>query len=153
MIPLTLQAWIGVGVAGCLAGIYELRAEVRAIHVPKLPAKWRRAGKYHGRHHKHWWQRSTMERWARTIQRVEERADIYLEPDWMAVLREQWDFGQVDEFDAREVGGAQTYERLPWLLEGPTTKEFRRIVGASQWGAPVDVDEWEPVEPVLQVTR
>lgn len=149
MIPLAIQAWIGAGIAGCVVGIHSLRAEVRAIHVPQLPAKFRR---HRGRHRKPWWRRlSTMERWARVIQRAQETAEIYLEPDWLDELREQWQFGQVDEFDARPVGGAETYERLPWLLDGPTTKEFRRIVGASVWGTPVDVDEW--AEPELVVSR
>lgn len=151
MIPLAIQAWIGVGIAGCVAGIHSLRAEVRAINVPKLPIKYRRR---RGRHHKHWWERSTMEQWSRSIERAQrERVEAYDEPDWMEELREQWQFLDIDEFDARAVGGAGTYDRLPWLLDGPITQEFRRIVGASVWGTPVDVDEWEPVEPVLVVSR
>lgn len=135
MIPLAIQAWIGAGIAACVAGIYELRADVRAIHVPKLPARYRRRG----RHHKHWWQRSTMQRVARAAQ----QSQVHVEPDWLDDLRATWHFGDVDEFDARAVGGAGTYDRLPWVLDGPTTKEFRRLVGASEWGTPVDVDEWE----------
>lgn len=150
MIPLAIQAWIGVGIAGCLAGIYELRAEVRAIHVPKLPAKYRRT---RARHRKHWWARSTMERWALAIQRVQELADIYVEPDWYDELRTRG-FRPIDVFDLAPVGGVASYERLqPAVLEGAVTQEFRRLIGASVWGTPVDVDEWEPVEPVLVVSR
>ena len=149
MIPV-LIAFGGLGLLSCAVGVYAMRAEFRAIRVPKLPAKWRRR---RGRHRKPWFRRlSTMERWTLTIQRTQERAGIYMEPDWLAVLREQWAFGDVDEFDTAPVGGAASYEQLaPEALEGPTTREFRRIVGASVWGTPVD--EWEPVEPQLVVTR
>jgi hypothetical protein len=151
MIPLAIQAWIGVGIAGCVAGIYELRAEVRAIHVPKLPARWRKAAR--GRHRKHWWERSTMERWTRAIQRAQERADIYVEPDWYDELRTRG-FRPIDVFDLAPVGGVDSYEQLqPAVLEGAITREFRRLTGPSVWGTPVDVDDWEPAEPVLQVSR
>lgn len=137
MIPVAVQAWIGVAIGGCVAGIHAMRAEFRAVRVPKLPAKYRRP---RARHRKPWWHRlSTMERWTLAIQRAQEQADIYVEPDWYDELRTR--------------GFRPPDELRPEVLEGPTTQEFRRLVGASVWGTPVDVDEWVPVEPVLVVTR
>lgn len=149
MIP-ALIAVIVLGILLCMGGIYNLRADLRGVRVPKLPAKWRRR---RGRHRKSWWRRSTMERWSLLIQRARELADIYVEPDWMDDLRAQWTFGDVDEFDTVPVGGAAGYTRLrPDALES-THEQFLAIVGPSVWGTPVDVDEWEPVEPQLVVTR
>lgn len=146
MIPLPLQALVGFGIAGCIAGIHALRAEVRAINVPKLPAKFRRRG----RHRKPWWRRlSTMERWALAIQNAQEQAEIYTEPDWLDVLR-------ADGYDtARRLGpreGLGRYAHLRREELDSTHERFLRIVGPSVWGTPVDVDEW--AEPELaEVSR
>lgn len=144
--PITLAA---VGLTACVLALLTNRAQFGTLWATLEDLA--RPNRYTGGHRaggRATWRHMLVTR-ARTARSRAARA-AYLammvvpqpaEPDWMAELSEQYQFGDTDEFDAREVGGAATYDRLPWLADGSSPREFRRRIGA--WGTPVEVDEWD----------